>query len=66
MTSFTTVWRKSRRSDAFANCVELGRTSRGLGIRDSKNPGQTVDISAPTAVRFLAFISSGSVQRARG
>ncbi|MCP2304586.1 DUF397 domain-containing protein [Actinokineospora globicatena] len=66
MTPFRTVWRKSTRSEAFLNCVEVGRTPRGLGIRDSKNPGQIVDISAPSAVRFLTFLTSRAEENSAG
>ncbi|WP_433246059.1 DUF397 domain-containing protein [Actinomadura nitritigenes] len=34
-----TTWRKSSHSDETGgHCVELARLSRGVGVRDSKNP----------------------------
>ncbi|PPK64233.1 DUF397 domain-containing protein [Actinokineospora auranticolor] len=65
MTPCVAAWRKSTRSEAFLNCVELAWTPTGLGIRDSKNPGQKVDISESSAVRFLAFLSAGLGERPR-
>ncbi|GAA4179187.1 hypothetical protein GCM10022252_00320 [Streptosporangium oxazolinicum] len=35
-----TVWRKSSRSNASGDCVEIARLSDSrVGVRDSKNPG---------------------------
>ncbi|ATE57281.1 DUF397 domain-containing protein [Actinosynnema pretiosum] len=35
-------WRKSSRSNAAANCVEVARTPNGVLVRDSKNPNGPV------------------------
>jgi hypothetical protein len=36
----TAAWRKSRRSNGQANCVEVARNLPGIvAVRDSKNPG---------------------------
>jgi hypothetical protein len=45
------TWRKSTRSDTL-HCVELTRIDVGHCIRDSKNPGQKLDLPTP-AVRLL-------------
>ncbi|WP_018685697.1 DUF397 domain-containing protein [Actinokineospora enzanensis] len=63
MSTVATVWRKSTRSDTVLNCVELTWTVRGLAVRDSKNPGQIMDISARSVSGFLAFAAAGGRAR---
>jgi hypothetical protein len=53
-------WRKSRRSNDSANCVEVGATPgrRVVGVRDSKQHGggPVLEFAAPTWQVFLAAI----------
>ncbi|WP_083752065.1 DUF397 domain-containing protein [Saccharothrix sp. ALI-22-I] len=49
----TVRWKKSSRSGAATNCVEVGNH---LGaVRDSKNPGVVVDVSPS---RLRAFVQA--------
>jgi hypothetical protein len=43
-----TVWRRSSHSGDGNNCVEVARTSEGIGVRDSKNLDAGV-IAVPAA-----------------
>jgi len=55
-----TNWRKSSRSSAGDNCVEVATSDSLVGVRDSKNPGNgalTFDHGTWTA--FLAGVNSG-------
>ncbi|WP_285503922.1 DUF397 domain-containing protein [Actinokineospora sp. NBRC 105648] len=54
MTAACPVWRKSSYSDSHA-CVELARWSGGNSVRDSKNPGQKLDISPRSVARLIAY-----------
>jgi hypothetical protein len=53
-------WRKSRRSNSSANCVEVGATPRRrvVGVRDSKQHGRgpVLEFTAPTWQAFLAAV----------
>jgi hypothetical protein len=45
-----TTWRKSHRSDAGDNCVQVAFAADGsVGVRDSKNPTGDVLTFTPTA-----------------
>jgi hypothetical protein len=56
-------WRKSRRSNSSANCVEVGTdSSRHLvGVRDSKQHGRgpVLEFAAPAWRAFVASIRAG-------
>ncbi|GAA3742220.1 DUF397 domain-containing protein [Plantactinospora mayteni] len=55
-------WRKSRRSDAGDNCVEVAIPSQsGLIVRDSKDPGGgTLSFSNNSWKKFLDGIRCGT------
>ena len=46
------TWRKSSRSNAGNDCVEIARTAAGVAVRDSKNPHR-----AHLALSTAAFAS---------
>jgi Domain of unknown function (DUF397) len=52
----TVQWRKSSRSGGVDDkaCVEVGRLTRGIGVRDSKNPA--LGHLSLTADQFSALI----------
>ena len=55
-------WRKSLRSNAAGNCVEVGRSRRGtVGIRDTKADGHGVilEFSSAEWAAFRRRITSG-------
>ncbi|SDD02666.1 DUF397 domain-containing protein [Actinokineospora iranica] len=49
------VWRKSARCES-GKCVELAWGGTATFIRDSKNPGQIVDIPAGAARLLIDFV----------
>jgi hypothetical protein len=57
-----TGWRKSRRSNASGNCVEVGAAPgrRVIGVRDSKQGGHgpVLEFAAPVWLAFLAEMRS--------
>lgn len=59
------VWRKSSRSTAGNQCVEVGRVQAAGGlcvIRDSKNPGGEPVTVAPTEWKaFIARVKRGDL-----
>jgi hypothetical protein len=54
------VWRKSTRSDANGQCVEIARVSQIVGIRDSKNKtGPVLSFSTAAFEAFLDGVRNG-------
>jgi len=49
------VWRKSSRSGAYGNCVELAWLDRQVGIRNSRDPRGPVLVYTPADL--AAFVS---------
>lgn len=59
-------WRKSTRSNAGGNCVEVGFADNGAatGIRDTKDRSYgTLAVSAGTWSAFLSTVKSGQLDR---
>ncbi|MGH3405042.1 MAG: DUF397 domain-containing protein [Streptosporangiaceae bacterium] len=58
------TWRKSSRSNAGNNCVEIARTNAGIAIRDSKNPHQRrLTLSTATFADLITDIKQGTYGR---
>jgi hypothetical protein len=57
----TPVWRKARRSDGQAMCVEFAVFQGcAIGVRDSKNPdGTRLVVDTPAWAAFLADTKDG-------
>ncbi|WP_329090139.1 MULTISPECIES: DUF397 domain-containing protein [unclassified Streptosporangium] len=52
-----TVWRKSSRSNASGDCVEIARLNNNrVGVRDSKNPNGPALVFEATA--FATFLEA--------
>lgn len=56
-------WRKSSRSYAAPNCVELWTTRRGVAVRDSKSVTESLSFTAPRFSVFLRAIKGGELER---
>lgn len=52
----TARWRKSSRSTATSDCVEVAFSAQAIGVRDSKNPEG--EILAFSAARWANFVRS--------
>lgn len=52
------TWRKSTRSGANGNCVEVAKLANAVAIRDSKDPSGPVLVFAPG--EWEAFISAAT------
>ncbi len=62
MTPQITNWRKSTRSGAQANCVEIGTVAEVVGIRDSKDPsGPALAVEPAAWSRFLNEVHTGAL-----
>jgi hypothetical protein len=58
------TWRRSSRSNAGNNCVEIARTPAGITIRDSKNPDHPhLTLTTKTFTGLVADIKHGTYDR---
>lgn len=58
----TPMWRKSTYSDSSGgNCVEAAALPGRRAVRDSKNPGPALSVSARTWRRFVLGVKAGSL-----
>jgi len=57
MTSEFTAWRKSSYSGGNSDCVEAGTGLRGVGVRDTKQPGRGLLLEFP-ATAWTEFIAA--------
>ncbi|APU22602.1 DUF397 domain-containing protein [Actinoalloteichus sp. GBA129-24] len=56
-------WRKPLRSNGAQNCVEVGRASSFVGIRDTKNrAGGMLSVSSPAFGALVLAIKDGRLR----
>ncbi|AOS65513.1 DUF397 domain-containing protein [Actinoalloteichus hymeniacidonis] len=59
MTAHPMTWRKAARSGSTSNCVEIGRGSELVGIRDTKNrAGGTLMVNPASFGAFLNAVKT--------
>ncbi|GGM43431.1 hypothetical protein GCM10012275_12980 [Longimycelium tulufanense] len=55
-------WRKSSRSSELQNCVEVAALSRGVALRDSKDPaGPVLAFGRDAFSSFLSQVKNGTL-----
>ena len=60
----TAVWRKSTRSNAGGNCVEVAQRPEAVGVRGSKDAQGPVLVFAPDSWQaFVAAVRQGEFDR---
>jgi hypothetical protein len=66
VTAVITNWKRSKRSGAKGNCVEIGTSLGGTGIRDSKAPeAGEVRVSHVALAHFISF-AAGMARSSQG
>ena len=60
MQALNEQWRKSTKSGAAGQCVEVRRVGNGVEVRDSKNPqGQVLAFTSEEWTAFLGGVEDG-------
>lgn len=58
-TTNSRVWRKAGGSDARGQCIEVRPSTVGVAIRDSKDPGSQLGMSAGTWAGLVQAVRAG-------
>jgi hypothetical protein len=64
VSEFGLVWRKSTRCET-SKCVEVASNDHSHYIRDSKNPGQILDINIRATCGFIAYVRASTVANSK-